>query len=581
MASYATQLSDKFLVEDEMHFDNFNKISTDKALLYCIDQNTGSYTNGIVVVDTTNQLGGNNGFCAPKEGYIIAPYVVSLKNTEVSNTVAGTNALSVCLKANVGNVLDRCDVSVNGKPVVAGQSYTNLWNNIRLQYESASSYTAQMAGTNMMYPDDPFAVWSGTFSGAVPTGAASVNGDGWCNNQINPAVTLSTTSTASPYVFNSGAFKRAQECASTGSVNTFGWPSQTTTYSKNNFTNNAKSYYIAGTSAAGAVMGTWIFFIKLQLVDIHPIFQTLDLIKNPQLRLTLYFNVGYNTINVGNTTASFKLNSAPTLAGGATCPVMLLSGAANNPNSALLSSASTSNIRLAWGVVNNYDVSGGSNLPFNSTRLYLPFYTLVPEIERKFLEQPVQKKIYNDCYIQQFINASSTNGATFTLTVQSTLPNIQYIAVVPFASQAIASGSNFASVTGVNQFASPFDSAPFTTAFGSGLYNLQVQVGSQNLYKTLMSYDYQHFIDELSNVFSVNGGNTRDMGNGIIDQIKWTNAYKMWLFDASRVSSDVRQNVNISAQMQSDQALDHYVIIVYRRSFDLNRITCEVSNQQN
>jgi hypothetical protein len=96
-----------------------------------------------------------------------------------------------------------------------------------------------------------------------------------------------------------------------------------------------------------------------------------------------------------------------------------------------------------------------------------------------------------------------------------------------------------------------------------------------------MSYDYQHFIDELNNIFSVNGGNSRDIGNGIIDQIKWTNAYKLWLFDASRVSSDVRQNVNISAQMQSDQALDYYVIVIYRRSFDLNRITCEVTNQVN
>jgi hypothetical protein len=572
MASASTQLSDKYLVESEMHFDNYNKISTDKAILYCIDQNTGSYTNGIVVVDTTNQLGGNNGACAVREGYLIVPYIVSLRNTDASNTVAGTNALSVCLKANVGNILDRADVSINSKPVVAGQSYSNLWNNIRLQYDTASSYSSQMAGTNLLYPDDVFASWSNS---------ASASGDGFCNNQVNPAALLSTTATGSPYVFNSGAFKRLQENVSNTSVNTFGWPSQTATYAKGNYTNNAKSYYIPGSSAAGAVMGTWIFFIKLMLPDIHPVFETLNLVKNPQIRLTLYFNVGYNTINVANTTASFKLNSAPSFAGGSTCPVMLLSGAANNPNSGLLASASTVNVRLAWGVVNNFDVSGGSNLPFNSTRLYLPFYTLVPEIERQFLEHPIQKKVYNDCYIQQFINASSTNGATFTLTVQSTLPNIQYIAVIPFASQTIASGANFASVTGVNQFASPYDSAPFTTAFGAGLYNLQVQVGSQNLYKTLMSYDYQHFIDELNNIFSVNGGNSRDIGNGIIDQIKWTNAYKLWLFDASRVSSDVRQNVNISAQMQSDQALDYYVLVIYRRSFDLNRITCELTNQVN
>ena len=573
MASAATQLSDKYLVEDEMHFDNFNKISTDKSMIYCIDQNTGSYTNGQVVIDTTNQLGGNNGFCSLQEGYVVVPYIVSVKNTDASIAMSGgVNAASVCLKANVGNILDRCDVMINSKPVVSSQPYTNMWNNIRIQYESATTYTAQMAGTNLVYPDDVFASWSN---------AASVNGDAWSNNQINPAVLFNYgTNTASPYAFNSGAFKRVQENISAATVNTFGWPSQLATHSQTNFTNNAKSYYIPGSAlTAGSILGTWVFFVKLQLIDIHPVFQTLDLVKNPQLRLTLYFNVGYATINCASGSPAFKLSSAPVLNN--TTPVLFMSGAANNPNVGLVAASSNVNLRLSWGVVNNYDVSGGSNLPFNSTRLYVPFYTLVPEIERQFLEHPVIKKVYNDCFIQQFVNAGTAYGATGTLTVQSTLPNLQYIAVVPFASSTIAAGSNFASVTGVNQFSSPFCTSPFTTAFGCGLYNMQVQIGSQNVYKTLISYDYQNFLDELQNIYSVNGGDTRDVGNGIIDQIKYTNGYKLWLFDVSRVSSDVRQNVNVQFQMQSDQPLDMYVICVYRRSFDLNRITSEVTNQQN
>jgi len=573
MASVATQLSDKYLVEDEMHFDNYNKISTDKSMIYCIDQNTGSYTNGIVVIDTTNQLGGNNGFSSPQEGYTIAPYIVSVKNTGATALDGFLNAASVCLKANVGNVLDRADISINGKPVVSSQPYTNMWNNIRIQYESATTYTAQMAGTNLVYPDDVFASWSS---------AANTNGDGFSNNQVNPAATFNyATNTSSPYTFNSGAFKRIQENISAATVNTFGWPSQLSTHSQTNFTNNAKSYFIPGVKTANAIAGTWVFFIKLQLIDIHPVFQTLDLVKNPQFRLTLYFNVGYCSITAtaSSGATNLSLTSAPILNGGNTTPVMFMSATASNPNAAIVSTGTnTTTLRLAWGVVNNYDVTNSSYLPFNSTRLYLPFYTLIPEIERKFLENPVQKKVYNDCFIQQFINAGTGYGATGTLTIQSTLPNLQYISVLPFASSTIAAGSNYLSVSGVNQFASPFDSAPFTTAFGAGLYNMQVQVGSQNVYKNLISYDYQNFIDELQNIYSINGGDTRDIGNGLIDQIKWTNGYKLWLFDVSRVSSDVRQNVNIQFQMQSDQPLDMYVICVYRRSFDLNRITCEVTN---
>lgn len=589
MASAATQLTDKYLVDSEMHFDNFNKVSTDKALVYCIDQNTGSYTNGIVTIDTTNQLGGNNGFCSLKEGYVIVPYVVSLKNTSGSIAMASSavaNALSVSLKANVANILDRVDVSINGKPVVAGQAYSNMWNNVRLQYESASSYVQKMAGTNLLFPDDPFP----TFTTSSGNSAASANGDSYCNNQINPAAALGTAGTTVPYPFNSGAFKRAFEgvnnvvAAGTGNFS-LGWPSQTPAKVQQNMTNNAKSYFIPGTGsgAAGTMLGTWVYFIKLQLIDIHPIFQTLDLTKNPQVRLSLYFNTGYNTINT-TTAPVFKLSTAPTIQGGNTCPVMFMSGATNNPNAGLASTSTNLDMRLAWGVCGNQDVSNTSYFPFATTRLYVPFYTLVPEIERQIIERPVQKKVYNDCYIQQFAgaNGASTNGSTFTLTVQSTLPNIQYIAVLPYVNNTIAAGTtNFVSVTGVNEFASPFSSAPFTTAPGAGVYNMQVQLGSQNIYKNLMSYDYQHFLDEVSNIFAINGSDVRDIGNGMIDQIKWTNCYKTWLFDCSRQSSDVRQNVNIQGQLQSDQALDFYVIIVYRRSFDLNRITCEVTNQMN
>ena len=572
MASKPVQLSDKFLVEEEMHFDNYNKICTNKSVVNCIDQNNGSYTNGIVTIDTTNQLGGNNGFAAIKEGYIIVPYVVSVKNTGSTTTDGLCNALSASLKCNVGNILDRADIIINGKSVAAGQPYTNMWNNIRLQYDTATSFTSKNAGTNLCYPDDPFATFSTS---------ASAYGDGFSNNQINPTVNYNTSATASPYPFNSGAFKRTMEAVSVGGANSFTWPTQTSTYSTQNYANNGKSYFVPGTTKTqNSILGTWYFFAKIMLVDIHPVFETLDLTKNPQIRLTLYFNQGYNTLTATASTGItvYSLNSATSVQGGNTCPVMWNA----NPNSAIMTTSTNSTtLRLAYGVVNNQDVTSGTNIPFNTTRLYMPFYTLVPEIERKLIEAPVKKKVYNDCYIQQFINAASTNGAPFTLSVQSTLPNIQYVAVVPFLSQKIVSGSNFANVTGVDQFKSPFDSAPWTSAYGAGLYNLQVQIGSQNIYNNLLSYDWQNFIDELENIFAVDGSNERCIGNGLIDQIKWAYGNKLWLFDCSRISSDVRQNVNIMANLQCDCALDFYVIIVYRRSFDLNRITCEVTNQIN
>jgi len=581
MASVDTQLSDKFLVESTETVDNFDKVSTEKNVVYAIDQNNNSYNNGIVVIDTTNQLGGNSGMCGISEGYVCGTYPVSLKNG-AGTLQAVPNAMGVFLKNGNWSLLDRCDISLNGKQIVAGQTFTGLWNAQRNLMNYSASQQGEF-GTNILYPDNVFPTWSSS---------ASSSGDSWCNNNINPASTLNTATTAPPYTFNDGAFKRAFEgCSTVNSagtgINTFGWPTQKIATSQTNYTQNAKTYFVSGGTAANQI-STWYFNFKIKLTDIHPIFETLDLVANPQIRLTLYFNVGSvqitstSTATPGTTEPTFRLASAPTITGGSVCPVMMASGSSGNPNFNLCSStASTAQtLTLAWGVVNNSLVSSGSNAPFATTRLYMPFYQLIPSIQKRLLENPIKKKVFNDVYIQQFINAASTNGASFTLTVQSTLPNIQYIALLPFTSQQMT--SNFAAGTGINQFASPFDSAGGgTTQYGSGLYNLQVQVGAQGLYKNLISYDWQSFIDEYSKISAINGNDTPAIGNGLIDQIKWTNGYKAWLFDCSRVSSDIRQNVNIQAQLQNDNATDYYVCIVYRRSFDVNVITCEVTNLVN
>lgn len=570
MASAAVQCADRYLLEASNSSDNFDKTSLNKQVIFAVDSNNGSYSNGQVVIDTTNQLGGNNGAASLKEGYIVSPFIVTAKNGSAAASLA-LNALSIGLKANVGNILDRCDISINGKSVVAGQNYSNLWNNVRLQYDTASSYAAKMAGTNLLYPDDVFATYTNL--------ATTTNGDGYSNNNVNSAATLSTTATVSPYVFNSGLFKRLTYAISTvvSSGNSLSWPSQTSSKVQTNMTQNGKSYFIPGVVTANTINGTWIYFIKLQLIDIHPIFQEIDLVCNPQVRLTLYYNVGSCYLN--SATASQNSLASVTLTGGNTTPIMFISANTNNPNAGVFPSASTSNsLQIAWGVVNNSLQNGGSYLPYQQCRLYLPFYQLTPDNMRMLIEKPIRKIIYNDVYIQQFTGQANSNGQSFTLAVQSTLPNIQYIVVLPYVS---AAASTYATATNINQFASPYDSAPFTTAYGAGIYNLQCNVGSTPLFPSPVSYDWNMFLDEVSNIFAINGSSDRSIGNGLIDEIKWTNAYKSWIMDASRISSDIRQNVTITGQLQSDQALDFYLCIVYRRSFNLNRITCELTDQQN
>ncbi len=596
MASQATQLNDKFLVETAFSHDDYLKVSTDKQVVQCNDNNQGSYTNGMVTIDTTNQLGGNTGFAAIKEGYVVVPYLVTLKNADATRTVGAypCNAQSVIMKGNVGNILDRVDISIGGTSIVAGQSFSNLWNNTRLLFDTSVDANSKNGGTSLMYPDTGIPTWS----------AASANGDGYSSNQINPILPPSYDAAASGYAYNSGAQKRSLEATplalagatAAAGAKTNNWPSQLTATVQQNCINNGKSYFQATTNnATGAVastLGRWVYMIKLKLTDIHPVFDTLDLTKNPQIRLVLYFNTGSVNISVGSTTVPLFSLASTSMTGGNTVPIMFTSGAVTgttggvggNPNALFLAqniTTTTPQIQIAFGPVNNSIENGGSALPFTTTRLYLPMYNLVPEIERQIISNPVKKFVYNDVYIQPFVSASATitAGQQFNLTVQSTFSNIQYVAVLPYTSQTIAAaGTNFLAVTGAFQGQSPFYGAPLQTAPGSGAYNMQCTIGSTPLYRTLMSYDYQHFLDELTHIFGVNGGDSRSFGNGLINQIDWTNTYKTWLFDCSRLSSDVSQNVSITGNYQSDQALDFYVVIVRRRSGDQNRITCEVLN---
>lgn len=568
MASKVVQLEDQYLVEASKEEHNYDKISLDKQWLYVPDQQQGSYTNGICVIDTTNSLGGNSGFAAGREAYVIANCPVTMINSGATNaTAAVANFASLAPKAGIFNWIDRIDVTINGVNVSSGQPYGNQWNNLRAQCSNSVGALNKNAGTNMLYPDDTYSIQY--------SNSASKFGDGYSNGGWLTNGTPITTKTSAPLgLSNSGFFKRSMEASQVGGTsNGYGWASQATN-STQNCINNGKSYFIPGTSAAaGQTLGTWYFSNKIMLTDVHPVFETLDYSKNPSIRLTIYFQVGTATINVGASSAT-TLASSISL-GGNTCPVVLASGDTGQPNASTLSSSSGTTVTVNWGVLTcpNSTISAGS-FAFSTTRLYMPFYTLSPHIEKQLLEHPIKKRIFNDVYIQQFKNIATSQN-TFSIAIQSTFANIQYIFMIP----AYSGTNNFATAT-CEQALSPYDSNPFTTAPGCGIYNVQVQVGSQTVYKNLISYDWQSFCDEVSRLDAVNGNvnGTQFLGNGMIDQIKWTTGYKKWIFDVSRQSSDVRQNVTISGQLQSDQTTTFYVGIVYRNSFNQNIITGEITN---
>jgi hypothetical protein len=81
-----------------------------------------------------------------------------------------------------------------------------------------------------------------------------------------------------------------------------------------------------GAITAGSTLGEWFYVLKIRLVDLHPIFNEIDLVGNPQLKLELKVQTGYSDLALvpatTDTARTMSLTST-TLVAGKVCPVMV------------------------------------------------------------------------------------------------------------------------------------------------------------------------------------------------------------------------------------------------------------------
>jgi hypothetical protein len=437
----------------------------------------------------------------------------------------------------------------------------------------------------LMYPDD---IGSIAFSSA----ATSNSGDGYINNNTSVATALVPPSSATgsaEYPVNSGFVKRLFSnppvvfTGETTAASPSGFPTMLAGTAASIAAQTGKGATVLGaaTTPQNTDVAKWFYLHRIRLVDIHPIFKELDLCANPQFKLTLYINTG--TANIDATAANqMKLNSV-VLTQGMTCPVMLASAALANTNNGIFTTSAK--LSLSWGVMGNSITTTGAAqyYPYSTTRMYIPFYDLLPEKALEIVKQPVKKSRYLDYYVQSFKGQAGTAAPTasqvnanFSLQISASLKNAKYVALLPFANTA---AGHFNTATGVDQYASPFDSAPWTVQAGSAITNFNVQVGNRWVYNSAQNYDFQGFLDEFSKIGALNGGLTHELANGLIDEDKWAIGQRILVADLSRYTDkDVPQSLLITGTNASSQGTDLVVIVVYERELSVDRITGEVSS---
>jgi hypothetical protein len=326
-------------------------------------------------------------------------------------------------------------------------------------------------------------------------------------------------------------------------------------------------------------MGTWYFLHKIKLVDLHPIFKELDLVANPQLKLKLRLNAG--SVNISVASGRVMTLSSVTSTSGRTVPFMVTSATASNAMASVLHATNATTLQVAYGPVLNSLTTlatAGGYYPYTTCQLQIPFYDLANP--SAIVQRPIKTSRYLDCYAQYFNQRAglgvltTQHNAPFNFQLSGTWKNIKYVAVIPFAE---TSSGHWATANGVEQFASPFDSAPWTCQPGASIRNFQVQVGNTNVFPRQHSYDYESFLDEFSKINAINGDQTVELSNGLIDIQRWSTVQRIMIADCSRFSNpDVPQSINVSGTNASSQGVNLLVLVVFERQLEVDRITGEV-----
>ncbi|KAG6592535.1 uncharacterized protein IUM83_12458 [Phytophthora cinnamomi] len=168
-----------------------------------------------------------------------------------------------------------------------------------------------------------------------------------------------------------------------------------------------------------------------------------------------------------------------------------------------------------------------------------------------------------DYYAQWFYQRAGTGVSTtqmntaFDLQLSASLKNAKVVALLPFAE---TSSGNFNSTT-IQQFQSCFDSAPWTVQPGSSIRNFNVRIGSQQVFDISYDYDFQDFVNEFAKLGSINGDQTKELSNGLIDYQTWQQTNRVLVADVSRLTErDVPQSIQVMGKKRVVAGLQHACI---------------------
>ena len=551
--------SDNYVFESSMMPDMNAEKFVDKKLTYMLDSNQGSYSGNQIIFESS-QTSNSGKWASFSESYFTIPVVIALQSSQ--DITAAASPFMVGFKAGYYHLVDSIQVDLNGTNVCQLTPYTNVFTHFKIMSTWSTDSMAKY-GTSIGF-------WKDDATSLTYSAAASLSGNGVLNNSALGAFTSLAATSFVGAAWNNGFIQRLRAIGYTptggfGGLSAFYTTPQST--GLNYFTNNA------GANAARVYY--WNIIAKIRPGDLHDFFDKIPLTRGAYFRITLNINTAsFSVTSVAGPLISIAAAANLTV-NGRTCPIMVASGAANQPLAASIAvNAGASVISVAVGV-GSATVGGVTvqNTIMTSCRWYVPLYTMIPSYEEQFLVTfPTRTIEYEDVY--NFIVTGVTAGSTFNNLLSNGITNPKTLLVVPVLNGA---ANNNAAIA-FSEIQSPFSSCPGTTCPLAAINQYNVQLSGSNVYQNNEQYEFSNFMDELAKC-GLNGGNNDYLDSGLISEADFTYAYRYYLTDLSRrlpQEDAYPKSVQITGVNLSAKILDLICFITFGRSIKIRTSDCSI-----
>jgi len=624
-------MADNLVYEESLNTESETSEFISKKWVYVNDNNSQNYTSQVVIDSTP--LSNAGGYISWQESFILMPLVVQLTAAVAADLTANTNTANYAwaFKSGFWQMINSMTVEFNNQNIIQQTPFLNVFRSFKANTSFSQDDLLNEGASIGFYPDSP-AGWSYDIDFNTPTYTNSTGQNvPFTNNQdagvpiirqgsnvatqgnyaysstpaagtpsfpAATAITYDGSQIQNGIGFNEGMFTRQGWYNNNSAQTTANPPVTANTTGQATLNPLSATQTVLRSSLVSSTTGscTWNVYAKLRLKDLADFFEKAPLLKGSTIRF--YINTNQSIISFSTTKAAITVAtgvaSIPVLnptsvstVGGLTCPIMLASAGLGQGLSPVVQSASVGTAcayQLSVSIVQNTNQSqnasadgltayGLGKTSLTSCRLYAPVYYMSPLAESKYLSlAPTKKIMYKDIFQYQFNNVQQ---GSFNFLVTNGISNICSVLVCPFISQT----NNYVAAGGAAQTRLPFNSQqnPCSGSPASPdpiiLTNFNILISGVNLFLNNELYDFEAFRCQLLQSNQINGSLTTGLASGLISEASFTNLYRYYYGDASRVlpsEQGVSRSVQIVGSNASTANCDLMVFVEFMREITID-----------